>query len=44
VNVRLDPADFERIDALVPPRSVAVRYYDRAAGVDFRPHGYRSVL
>jgi aryl-alcohol dehydrogenase-like predicted oxidoreductase len=37
VKVRLDAADLERIDALVPPRSAAVRYYDRASGADFRP-------
>jgi len=44
VTVQLDAADLERIDALVPPRSVTVRYYDRAAGTDFRPHGQRSVV
>ncbi len=44
VKVRLDAADFERIDALVPPKSVAVRYYDAAAGLDFRPHRHRSVV
>jgi aryl-alcohol dehydrogenase-like predicted oxidoreductase len=43
-NVRLDAEDFARIDALVPPRGVAVRYYDRAMGVEFRPHGHRSVV
>jgi len=43
-NVRLDPADFSRIDALVPPRSVALRYYDRAIATDFRPHSHRSVV
>ena len=44
VKVRLDTADFERIDALAPPRSVAVHYYDRAIAVDFRPHSQRSVV
>jgi aryl-alcohol dehydrogenase-like predicted oxidoreductase len=44
VKVRLEPTDFERIDALVPPRSAAVRYYDEAAGTDFRPHRHRSVV
>ena len=44
VNVRLDPADFARIDALVPPTSVALRYYDRAVGTDFRQHSHRSVV
>jgi len=32
------PADQERVDALVPPCGVAVRYYDRANGLDLRPH------
>jgi aryl-alcohol dehydrogenase-like predicted oxidoreductase len=44
VAVRLEPADTEQIDALVPPCSTAVRYYDEAAGTDFRPHGHRSVV
>ena len=44
VDVSLDAADFERIDALVPPKGVAVRYYDAAAGIDFRPHTQRSVV
>jgi len=44
VEVSLDQDDFDRIDALVPPHSVAVRYYDRANAVDFRPHTHRSVV
>lgn len=44
VDVRLAPEDGERIDALVPPRAVAVRYYDKANATDFRPHAYRSVV
>ncbi len=44
VDVKLEAADFERIDALVPPRSAAVRYYDAAAGVDFRPSRQRSLV
>ena len=44
VDVELTAADFERIDALVPPRSVAVRYYDKANATDFRPHQHRSVV
>jgi aryl-alcohol dehydrogenase-like predicted oxidoreductase len=44
VDVRLESADFERIDALVPPRSATVRYYDEAAAADFRPHRHRSVV
>jgi aryl-alcohol dehydrogenase-like predicted oxidoreductase len=44
VDVQLDAADFERIDALVPPSSYAVRYYDGAGYVDFRTHSTRSVV
>lgn len=44
VKVRLEATDLERIDALVPPMSAAVRYYDEAAGKDFRPHAHRSVV
>ncbi|HEX5586866.1 MAG TPA: aldo/keto reductase [Acidimicrobiia bacterium] len=38
VDVRLTQADFDRIDELVPPYGVAVRYYDRANALDLRPH------
>jgi aryl-alcohol dehydrogenase-like predicted oxidoreductase len=38
VDVCLTQEDFDRIDALVPPNAVAVRYYDRAMGLDLRPH------
>ena len=44
VDVRLEAADFQRIDALAPPRSASVRYYDAAAGVDFRPSRHRSIV
>lgn len=44
LDVRLEAEDFDRIDALVPPRSVAVRYYDAAAGVDFRPSRHRIIV
>jgi aryl-alcohol dehydrogenase-like predicted oxidoreductase len=44
VKVKLDPADQERLDALAPPRGAIVRYYDEAAGVDFRAHTHRSVV
>ena len=44
VKVTLDAPDFERIDALVPPCGVAVRYYDQAAGTDFRAHTHRSIV
>ena len=43
VEVELDQDDFDRIDALVPPNAVAVRYYDRAQGLDLRPHTQRVV-
>ena len=44
VDVHLEAADFQRIDAVVPPRSATVRYYDAAAGVDFRPSRHRSIV
>jgi aryl-alcohol dehydrogenase-like predicted oxidoreductase len=44
VEVKLDASDLERIDALVPPRSAAVSYYDRAGYADFRTHSHRSVV
>ncbi len=44
VDVSLEPEDLERIDALVPPRSAVVRYYDEAAGADFRPNTHRSIV
>lgn len=43
VDVTMTASDFERIDALVPPCGVAVRYYDRANGFDRRPHLQRVV-
>jgi aryl-alcohol dehydrogenase-like predicted oxidoreductase len=43
VDVEITSDDVERIDALVPPRSVAVRYYDRANALDLRPHFHRIV-
>ncbi|MBY0400804.1 aldo/keto reductase [Myxococcota bacterium] len=44
VDVRLEAGDLARIDAAIPPRSVSVRYYDTAIGVDFRPSRHRSVV
>ncbi|MFO0690461.1 MAG: aldo/keto reductase [Myxococcota bacterium] len=44
LDVALGDEDFARIDARIPPRSVAVRYYDTAIGVDFRPSRHRSVV
>jgi diketogulonate reductase-like aldo/keto reductase len=37
VDVKLTADDMERIDALAPPCG-AVRCYDRANGLDLRPH------
>jgi len=44
VDVTLTDSDFKRIDALIPPRSFAVRYYDEAMSADFRPLTHRSIL
>ena len=44
VDVRMTDEDFARIDALVPPRGYAVRYYDGAGYVDSGPHAARSVV
>jgi aryl-alcohol dehydrogenase-like predicted oxidoreductase len=44
VKVRLEPHDCERVDALIPPHSAAMHYYDRASGLDFRPNHQRSVV
>ena len=44
VKVELDAEDFARIDALIPPKSAAVHYYDRAMSNDFRPGRHRSVV
>ena len=41
VEVTVTPEDQARIDALVPPRGVAVRYYDEASGLDLRPNRHR---
>jgi aryl-alcohol dehydrogenase-like predicted oxidoreductase len=44
VDVALDAEDFSRIDALAPPCSATVAYYDKARGLDLRPHRHRVVL
>ncbi len=44
VDVKLEAADFEKIDALVPPSGYALRYYDAAGYVDHRTHSMRSVV
>ena len=38
VSLRLDAAELARIDAVVPPMSSAMRYYDAARGTDPRPN------
>jgi len=43
VDVEITASDTERIDALVPPCGVAVRYYDRANSLDLGPHAHRVV-
>ncbi len=37
-TVELTPDDFARIDAVAPPKTVALRYYDAAIAVDFGPN------
>lgn len=44
VDVTLTSEELERIDALAPPRSITVRYYDGAGFADLRPHQQRSVV
>jgi aryl-alcohol dehydrogenase-like predicted oxidoreductase len=44
MDVRLESVDFAEIDALVPPCSAAVSYYDRAMGLDLRSHGHRNLI
>ena len=44
VDVHLDAVDFAKIDAMVPPCSAAVSYYDGAMGLDLRSHPYRNVV
>lgn len=41
VGVMITEEDRVRIDALVPPSGVAVRYYDEAMGLDLRPNRHR---
>jgi aryl-alcohol dehydrogenase-like predicted oxidoreductase len=38
VDVTITPEDSARIDAIAPPKSVTLRYYDAALGTDTRPH------
>ncbi|MEC9345375.1 MAG: aldo/keto reductase [Pseudomonadota bacterium] len=44
VDVRLTDEDLARIDAMAPPMSVAVRYYDKANAVDLRPNRHRILV
>jgi aryl-alcohol dehydrogenase-like predicted oxidoreductase len=41
VDVSIRAEDEARIDAIVPPCAVAVRYYDAANRLDLRPHLHR---
>ena len=38
LDVEITPGDRDRIDAIAPPKSVTLRYYDAAMGVDTRPN------
>jgi aryl-alcohol dehydrogenase-like predicted oxidoreductase len=41
LSVHLEEADFGELDAVAPPMSVSLRYYDAANGIDLRPNTYR---
>ena len=43
-DVDVTAEDCARIDALVPPCSVAVRYFDRAMNLDLRPNQHRNIV
>lgn len=43
-DVEITEDDSARIDAIVPPRGVAVRYYDAAMNTDFRPNVFASIV
>ena len=38
LSVTITPEDCERIDAIAPPKSATMRYYDAALAVDTRPN------
>ncbi len=38
VDVQLQPEDFARVDAIAPPLSAAMPYYDAALATDIRPN------
>ena len=44
VDVDITDDDVARIDAIVAPRGVAVRYYDEAMAADFRPNSHATVV
>ncbi|MBT4491890.1 MAG: aldo/keto reductase [Gammaproteobacteria bacterium] len=44
VDVEMVQADFDSIDAILPPKSYAVRYYDKANATDFRPRHLRNII
>jgi aryl-alcohol dehydrogenase-like predicted oxidoreductase len=43
-DIDITDDDVARIDAIVPPRGVAVRYYDEAMSADFRPSAHSSIV
>jgi len=38
IGVEMTAQDFERVDAVAPPKSVTLPYYDASLGVDTRPN------
>ena len=41
LDVKLDDTDLRELDAVAPPMSASLRYYDAANGLDLRPNAYR---
>ena len=41
LTVKLDAEDSKELDAVAPPMSASLRYYDAANGLDLRPNVYR---
>jgi len=44
VDVRIEEEDLRKIDELIPPKGYAVRYYDEANAIDFRPHSHKGFV
>ena len=40
MDVKLDTGDFGELDAVAPPMSASLRYYDAANGLDLRPNTF----